>query len=114
MRETLIAIVVVILTGLCGLTFACLTGVLRSRLPITLHTPFAAHQGFEEVVNLSSWDVYFYTRNHNSIETDRSRRHVTRLLTFPVTVAGAIHQNSPYTRRSMRLTHEGLRSMVGE
>ncbi|CEH16124.1 hypothetical protein CBOM_05995 [Ceraceosorus bombacis] len=71
-----------------------------------------AHQGFEEVINFSSWDVYFYTRNHNSIETDRPRRHVTRLLTFPTTIAGALHENSPYTRRSMRLTHEGLRSMV--
>lgn len=71
-------------------------------------------QGFEETINFSSWDVFFYTRNHNSIESDRSRRHVSRLLTFPISVAGVLHENSPLTRRSMRLTHEGLRSMIGE
>jgi mitochondrial splicing suppressor protein 51 len=71
-------------------------------------------QGFEEVINMSNWDVFFYTRNFNSIESDRSRRHVSKLLTFPCTVAGVIHENSPYTKRSHRLTHEGLRSMIGE
>jgi splicing suppressor protein 51 len=69
-------------------------------------------QGFEEVINFSSWDIYFYTRNHNSIETDRSRRHVSKLLTFPCSIAGALHENSPYTKRNRRLTHEGLRNMV--
>jgi splicing suppressor protein 51 len=69
-------------------------------------------QGFEEVINFSSWDIFFYTRNHPSIETDRSRRHVSKLLTFPCTVAGTLHENSPYTKRNRRLTHEGLRSMV--
>jgi len=80
-----------------------------------LLTPLCAGpQGFEESLNFSSWDVYFYTRNHASIETERSRRHVSRLLTFPITVAGVLHENSFLTRRSQRLTHEGLRSMLGE
>ncbi|KDN52744.1 hypothetical protein K437DRAFT_253945 [Tilletiaria anomala UBC 951] len=69
-------------------------------------------QGFEEVINMSNWDVFFYTRNFTSIETERSRRHVSKLLTFPCTVSGVIHENSPYTKRSSRLTHEGLRSMI--
>ncbi|EPQ30327.1 uncharacterized protein PFL1_01853 [Pseudozyma flocculosa PF-1] len=69
-------------------------------------------QGFEETINMSSWDVFFYTRNFNSIESDRSRRHVSKLLTFPTTVGAVIHENSPYTKRSRRLTHEGLRSMI--
>ncbi|KAN0064770.1 translational activator for mitochondrial COX1 [Thecaphora frezii] len=69
-------------------------------------------QGFEETINMSGWDVFFYTRNFNSIESDRSRRHVSKLLTFPTTVGAVIHENSPYTRRSRRLTHEGLRSMI--
>ncbi|UZJ55487.1 hypothetical protein CBS101457_004807 [Exobasidium rhododendri] len=69
-------------------------------------------QGFEEVINFSSWDIYFYTRNHTSIETDRSRRHLSKLLTFPCSIAGALHENSPYTKRNRRLTHEGLRSLV--
>ncbi|KAK0533498.1 translational activator for mitochondrial COX1 [Tilletia horrida] len=69
-------------------------------------------QGFEEVVNMSNWDVFFYTRNHDSIETERSARHVTKLLTFPCSLAGVLHENSPYTRRNQRLTHEGLRSLI--
>lgn len=69
-------------------------------------------QGFEEIINMSNWDVFFYTRNFTSIETDRSRRHVSKLLTFPTTLGAVIHENSPYTRRSRRLTHEGLRSML--
>lgn len=69
-------------------------------------------QGIDETINLSSWDIFFYTRNFNSIETDRSRRHVSRLLTFPCTVAGVLHENSALTRRSGRMTHEGLRSMI--
>ncbi|PWY99565.1 hypothetical protein BCV70DRAFT_201135 [Testicularia cyperi] len=69
-------------------------------------------QGFEETINMSNWDVFFYTRNFNSIESDRSRRHVSKLLTFPTTMGAVIHENSPYTRKSRRLTHEGLRSMI--
>ncbi len=69
-------------------------------------------QGFEETINMSNWDVFFYTRNFNSIESDRSRRHVSKLLTFPTTMGAVIHENSPYTKKSRRLTHEGLRSMI--
>ncbi|KAL9933110.1 hypothetical protein V8E36_007828 [Tilletia maclaganii] len=69
-------------------------------------------QGFEEVINMSNWDVFFYTRNHDSIETERSSRHVSKLLTFPCSLAGVLHENSPYTRRNQRVTHEGLRSLI--
>ncbi|PKI84718.1 translational activator for mitochondrial COX1 [Malassezia vespertilionis] len=69
-------------------------------------------QPHEEVVNFSGWDQLFYTRNFPSINTERSKRHVSKLLTFPMTIASALHENSPYTRRSTRLTHEGLRSVT--
>lgn len=69
-------------------------------------------QGYEEAINLSSWDVYFYTRGFPSIETERSRRHVTKLLTFPSTMAGVLHENSPYTTRNRRMTREGTRSFL--
>ncbi|CAO1625490.1 unnamed protein product [Sympodiomycopsis kandeliae] len=69
-------------------------------------------QGFEEAINLSSWDVFFYTRNFPSIETERSRRHVSKLLTFPSTIAGVLHENSPYTTRNRRMTREGTRSFL--
>ena len=69
-------------------------------------------QPHEAAVNLSGWDQYFYTRNFPSIEAERSKRHVSKLLTFPMTIVGALHEFSPYTRRNARLTHEGLRSLA--
>jgi mitochondrial splicing suppressor protein 51 len=71
-------------------------------------------QEFEEAINMSSWDVYFYTRGHQSIESERSRRHASKLMSFPMTVGGVLHENSPYTTRNRRMTREGLRSFLGE
>lgn len=71
-------------------------------------------QGFEESLNLSSWDVFFYTRNFPSIETERSRRHVSKLLSFPTSMGAVLHEHSPYTTRNRRMTREGLRSFLGE
>ncbi|WFD42421.1 translational activator for mitochondrial COX1 [Malassezia psittaci] len=84
---------------------------LRSGRPMT-EFQLPRDQPSEEVVNLSGWDQLFYTRNFPSIDSERSKRHVSKLLTFPMTVVGALHENSPYTRRSTRLTHEGLRSLA--
>ncbi|PWN24268.1 hypothetical protein BCV69DRAFT_265864 [Microstroma glucosiphilum] len=69
-------------------------------------------QGFEESLNLSSWDVFFYTRNFPSIETERSRRHVSKLLSFPTSMGAVLHEHSPYTTRNRRMTREGLRSFL--
>ncbi|KAI3626108.1 hypothetical protein CBS9595_001469 [Malassezia furfur] len=84
---------------------------LRSGRPMT-EFQLPREQPSEEVVNLSGWDQLFYTRNFPSIDSERSKRHVSKLLTFPMTIVGALHENSPYTRRSSRLTHEGLRSLA--
>ena len=43
----------------------------------------------------------------------RQLRQVTKLLTYPMTVASVLHELSPYNLKS-RLTKEGLRSMAGE
>lgn len=84
---------------------------LRSGRPMTeFHLP--QDQPSDATVNLSGWDQLFYTRNFPSIDAERSKRHVSKLLTFPMTVVAALHEHSPYTRRSSRLTHEGLRSMT--
>ena len=63
---------------------------------------------------MGTWDVFFYTRGFPSIDSDRSRRHVSKLLTFPATIGATLHENSPYSTRNQRLTAEGLRSMTGE
>ncbi|WFD31467.1 translational activator for mitochondrial COX1 [Malassezia sp. CBS 17886] len=84
---------------------------LRSGRPM-LEFQLPREQPQDETVNLSSWDVFFYTRNFPSINTERGVRHVSKLLTFPLSVVAALHQHSPYTRRNGRLTQEGLRSVL--
>ena len=71
-------------------------------------------QPYEEAISMANWDVFFYTRGFPSINSDRSRRHVSKLLTFPTTIASVLHENSPYSTRNQRLTPEGLRSLTGK
>ncbi|KDN51658.1 hypothetical protein RSAG8_00204, partial [Rhizoctonia solani AG-8 WAC10335] len=69
-------------------------------------------QSYEEAISFANWDVFWYTRSFNSIDTDRSRRHASKLLTYPITVAALLHENSGINLRNQRLTPEGLRSMT--
>lgn len=83
-------------------------------LSLSSLTPGVAEQPFEQAVSFSSWDTFFYTRSFRSVDSDRSMRHVSKLLTYPVTIAGVLHQNGPYTYGNGRITTEGRRSMAGE
>lgn len=68
----------------------------------------------EFVLNMSSWDHYLYTRDFNAVDDPRAMRQVTRLLTYPITIASVLHELSPYNiRKGGRLTNEGLRSFSG-
>lgn len=67
----------------------------------------------EFVVNMTNWDTFLYTREFDAINDDRCMRQVTRLLTYPVTVASVLHELSPYDIRNERLTAEGLKSLSG-
>ena len=68
----------------------------------------------EILVNMTNWDTYLYTRQHEAINEARSMRQVTRLLTYPVTVGSVLHELSPYNiRKGGRLTVEGLKSLSG-
>ena len=71
-------------------------------------------QGYEEAVSLANWDVFWYTRGFASMDTERSRRHASKLLTFPITIGGTIHQHSGLTLSNQRLTPEGSRSLAGK
>lgn len=67
------------------------------------------------VINMTNWDTFLYTREFDAIDNERSMRQVTRMLTYPITLASVIHELSPYTVRSGgRLTAEGLKSLSGE
>ncbi|KAJ5734172.1 hypothetical protein N7493_002958 [Penicillium malachiteum] len=63
------------------------------------------------VINMTNWDTYLYTREFDAINSDRSMRQVTRMLTFPQTIASVLHELSPYNVRGKnRMTAEGLKS----
>ncbi|KAJ1895031.1 translational activator for mitochondrial COX1 [Coemansia sp. IMI 209127] len=72
---------------------------------------FPSAQLPEVVVNFSDWDTFMYTRSFTNINSDRSIRHVSKVLTYPNTIAATLHQYSPFTLRS-GLTPEGLKSMT--
>lgn len=47
------------------------------------------------------------------MDMERSRRHASKLLTYPITVGSVIHQYSALTLGNQRLTPEGSRSLAG-
>ncbi|KAI0306550.1 zinc-finger of mitochondrial splicing suppressor 51-domain-containing protein [Multifurca ochricompacta] len=69
-------------------------------------------QDTESAISFSNWDVFWYTRNYPSMDTERSRRHASKLLTYPITIGSVIHQYSPLTLGNQRLTPEGSRSLA--
>jgi splicing suppressor protein 51 len=69
----------------------------------------------EAIVNMTNWDTFMYTREFEAINSDRSMRQITRLLTYPITIASVLHEYSPYTfKTGDRLTVEGLKSLSGK
>jgi splicing suppressor protein 51 len=47
------------------------------------------------------------------MDTERARRHASKLLTYPITIASVLHQYSGLTLSNQRLTPEGSRSLAG-
>lgn len=75
--------------------------------------PSAGPQDTEAAISFANWDVFWYTRNFPSMDTERSRRHSSKLLTYPLTVGSVLHQWSPLMLSNQRLTPEGSRSLAG-
>ncbi|KAG5638153.1 hypothetical protein H0H81_001538 [Sphagnurus paluster] len=69
-------------------------------------------QGYEEAISFANWDVFWYTRGFPSMDTERSRRHASKLMTYPITIGGVLHQHSGLTLNNQRLTPEGSRSLA--
>ncbi|CAB5215012.1 unnamed protein product [Rhizophagus irregularis] len=72
---------------------------------------FPSSQPLDEQVNMLNWDLFFYTRGFPSMDNDRSVRHVSKLLTYPITIASILHEYGPYNIKN-RLTDEGLKSLT--
>lgn len=47
------------------------------------------------------------------MDTERSRRHASKILTYPITIGSVLHQYSNLTLSNQRLTPEGSRSLAG-
>ncbi|CED82842.1 hypothetical protein [Phaffia rhodozyma] len=69
-------------------------------------------QPYDQVVNYTNWDTFFYTRTFPSMDNLRVYRHMTKVLTYPITIASTLDQFSPYLKKTGRLTQEGRRSMI--
>lgn len=68
----------------------------------------------EAAINMTNWDTFMYTREFDAVNSDRSMRQITRLLTYPITVGSVLHELSPYSiKKGERLTTEGLKSFSG-
>ncbi|PGH16927.1 hypothetical protein AJ80_04995 [Polytolypa hystricis UAMH7299] len=64
------------------------------------------------VTNMMNWDTFLYTRQFEAVNDDMHMRQVTRLLTYPMSIASVLHELSPYNvRKGGRLTTEGLKSL---
>ncbi|OCH85304.1 hypothetical protein OBBRIDRAFT_891245 [Obba rivulosa] len=69
-------------------------------------------QDSEAAISFANWDVFWYTRGFPSMDTERSRRHASKILTYPLTIGSVLHQYSYLTLRNQRLTPEGSRSLA--
>lgn len=66
------------------------------------------------VINMTNWDTLMYTREFDAVNDDRAMRQVTRMLTYPQTIASVLHELSPHSVRGKGgLTAEGLKSVSG-
>ena len=75
---------------------------------------YPGYQIEEAMVNMTNWDTFMFSRGFEAINAERSMRHATRLLTYPVTVGSILHELSPYNiKKDGRLTVEGLKSLSG-
>ncbi|KAL1722583.1 zinc-finger of mitochondrial splicing suppressor 51-domain-containing protein [Schizophyllum commune] len=69
-------------------------------------------QGYEDAISFANWDTFWYTRGFFSMDSERSRRHASKVLSYPITIGNVLHQYSNLTLNNQRLTPEGSRSMA--
>lgn len=74
---------------------------------------FPKEQLENHLVSFSNWDSFFYTRNFKPMEEDFSMALVTKMLTFPITIASLLHKMNPYMdAKKSPFTYEGLKSLA--
>ncbi|KAG4301866.1 hypothetical protein PCANB_002117 [Pneumocystis canis] len=65
----------------------------------------------DAAINFQNWHSFFHTCSFEAINSSRSVRHVSKLLTYPLTLLSIIHEGSPYNLKN-GLTMEGLKSLL--
>lgn len=74
---------------------------------------FPRSQGPDRMVNLTNWDLFLYTREFYSMDTEFQLAVVTKMLSYPITVASVLHQFSPYALHPKGpVSLEGLKSLA--
>jgi splicing suppressor protein 51 len=74
---------------------------------------FPLTQEHESQINLDNWDLFFYTRQFYSMDTEFQLAAVTKMLSYPITIGALLHQYSPYMLNPKGpVTLEGLKSLA--
>ena len=74
---------------------------------------FPTQQGRDRTINMSNWDLFFYTRGFYSMDTEFQLACVTKMLSYPLTIASILSQFSPYFLNPKGpITLEGLKSLA--
>lgn len=74
---------------------------------------FPQQQGYDKAVNLTNWDLFFYTRSFYSMDTEFQLAAVTKMLSYPITIGSLLHKFSPYSLNPKGpITLEGLKSLA--
>lgn len=74
---------------------------------------FPGVQMRDAMVNYMNWDTFFYTRDFYSMDSEFNLAAVTKMLTYPVTMASLLDEYSPYQLQPKGpMTLEGLKSLA--
>ncbi|ANB12199.1 Mss51p [Sugiyamaella lignohabitans] len=74
---------------------------------------FPGTQQSEAVVNFLNWDTFLYTRDFYSMDSEFHMAAVTKMLSYPITMASILSLYSPYSLKPKGpLTLEGLKSLA--
>lgn len=74
---------------------------------------FPLEQGADKAVSLQNWDLFFYTRQFYSMDTEFELATVTKMLSYPITIGSVLHEFSPYSyNKKGPLSLDGLKSIA--
>lgn len=74
---------------------------------------FATDQTKDAALNFANWDTFFFTRSFFSMDSIFNMAHVTKILSYPLTIGSVLHKYSPYLLKPKGpVTLEGLKSIA--